>query len=85
MVDSFLKNNNKKKKKEEKKEGRKRITLRFPERTLNYPISQRSDSLSFPIRVIPIDPRSVILFAVHAVFSLISQIKDWSIKNHLCF
>lgn len=47
---------------------------------LNYPISQWSDSLSFPMRVIPIDPRGVILFAVHAVFSLISQIKDWSIK-----
>lgn len=28
----------------------------------------------------PIDPRDVILPAVHAVFSLISQIKDWSIK-----
>lgn len=47
---------------------------------LNYPISQWDDSLSFPIAVKPIDPRSVILLTAHAVLSLISRIKDWSIK-----
>lgn len=47
---------------------------------LNYPISQWNDSLSFPIAVKPIDPRGVILLPAHAVLSLISRIKDWSIK-----
>lgn len=62
------------------KKGRKRKNLAFPVRMLNYPISQWNDSLSFPIAVKPIDPRGVILLAAHAVLSLISRIKDWSIK-----
>lgn len=61
-------------------EGEKEKSLEFPVRMLNYPISQWNDSLSFPIAVKPIDPRGVILLAAHAVLSLISRIKDWSIK-----
>lgn len=62
------------------KKREKRKSLEFPVRMLNYPISQWNDSLSFPIAVKPIDPRGVILLAAHAVLSLISWIKDGSIK-----
>lgn len=62
------------------KKERKRKSLEFLVKMLNYPVSQWNDSLSFPIAVKPIDPRGVILLAAHAVLSLISWIKDWSIK-----
>lgn len=48
---------------------------------LNYPpLSQWNASLSFPSSSKPIDPHGVILFTALAVLSLISWIKDWSIK-----
>lgn len=62
------------------KKGGERKPPEFPVRMLNYPISQWNGLLSFPSSSKPIDPLSVILFTAHAVLSLISRIKDWSIK-----
>ena len=67
------------------KKCEKRKSLEFPVRMLNYPISQRNDSLSFPIAAKPFDPRGVIILTAHAVLSLISWIKDWSIKTISAF
>lgn len=47
---------------------------------LNHPLSQWNASLSFPSSSEPIDPHGVILFTALAVLSLISRIKDRSIK-----
>lgn len=54
--------------------------VEFLVRMLNYPISQWDDTLSFSIVVKPIDPHGVIFLTAHVVLSLISRIKDWSIK-----
>lgn len=63
-----------------KKKRRKGKSPKFPVRMLNYPVSQWNGLLSFPSSSKPIDPFGVILFTAHAVLSLISRIKDWSIK-----
>lgn len=67
-------------KKNERKKSRKGKPPKFPVRKLNHPLSQWNGSLSFPRSSKPIDPLRVILFTAHAVLSLISRIKDWSIK-----